>query len=170
MLFKEFHVEDIQEGYKTQTRRRISRFKKGPKKGKVVPPLKVGSVQPCKTAMLGESFALVKIFSRWAERLGDISVEDARAEGGHLQDGYTDGYSQEDYIKGVCEMYGSTIDENEVMWCYEFVLVKKCPTCGEFLKTHGQTWKCSTCDNEYGVVPLCVWYQVSKAEETEALS
>jgi len=150
MLFKDFHVDKIQQGDKIQTRRRISRFKKGPKIGKVVPPLKVGSIQPCKTTMFGESFAHVRIVKRWAERLGDISEDDAQLEGG---------YSKEDYVKGVSEMYGNTIDENEVLWVYEFVLVKLCSECGQVCDFSDQIWKCKPCNLEFGVMPLYVWYQ-----------
>lgn len=156
MLFKDFHVEMIVNGYKTQTRRRITRCKKGKRKGKVNPPLKVGSIQPCKTTMYGETFAKVKIFRRWAERLGDISAEDAKAEGE---------YTPEEYIKGVSEMYDNAIDENEVMWCYEFVRVLLCPECGGICDTYGQTWRCIPCDQEYGTIPTYVWYQATKAEE-----
>lgn len=108
------HKPKILNQEKTQTRRRISRFKKGPKKGKVVPPYKVGSVQPCQTSMFSKPFAYVRILRRWVERLGDISVQDAYAEGG---------YAPQEYVSLVIDMYDDAIDANEVLWCYEFQVI-----------------------------------------------
>jgi len=114
MLFTPGHIQKIKNSQKTQTRRRISRFKKGKKKGKVVPPKRVGSIQPCKIWMFGKTLCHVKILKRWCERLGDISREDAFAEGQ---------YTPEEYISGLIEMYDNTIDKNEVLWCYELEYV-----------------------------------------------
>jgi len=115
MLFKSEHIQKIKNCQKIQTRRRISRFKKGPKRGKVVPPKRVGSIQPCQTRMYGKTKCHIKILKLWCERLVDISKEDAFAEGQ---------YTQEDYISGLIGMYKNTIDENEVLWVYEFEYVE----------------------------------------------
>ncbi len=75
LLFKTYHVEPILSGKKTQTRRAWKN-----------PRAKVGSVHLAKTEMLaGTHFAKVKILRVWKERLGDISPEDAQAEGGYTQ-------------------------------------------------------------------------------------
>jgi hypothetical protein len=57
------------------------------------------------------TFAMVKFTRVWQERLGDISEADAKAEGG---------YGRKEYIDGVIEMHGGKIDEDSVLWCYEF--------------------------------------------------
>lgn len=115
MLFKREHINKIMKHQKTQTRRRISRFKKGPKKGKVVPSKRVGSIQPCQTSFYGKVYCYIKILKLWCEKLGNISKEDAFAEGQ---------YTQEDYISGLIGMYKNIIDENEVLWVYEFEYVE----------------------------------------------
>lgn len=114
MLFTPEHIQKIKNRQKTQTRRRISRFKKGPKKGKVVPPKKIDSMQPCKIWMFGKTLCHIKILQLRCEKLGDISREDAYAEGQ---------YTSKGYISGLIEMYDNTIDENEVLWVYEFAYI-----------------------------------------------
>jgi hypothetical protein len=120
MLFKEFHAPMILDGTKTQTRRPVTLFKKGPKKGQEVPPKRVNSIQQCRTRMLDKAstFAHIRIVRVWKERLGDISSADANAEGG---------YSREDYINGVIEMYKGRVDRDTVFWCYQFIRTKLCP-------------------------------------------
>ena len=71
ILFKPQHVEPILAGTKTQTRRI---WKK--------PRAKVGSIHLAKIRMLSkEFFAKLQITAVYTERLGDISTEDAIAEG-----------------------------------------------------------------------------------------
>lgn len=78
LLFKPEHVDPILSGRKTQTRRI---WKK--------PRAKVGSVHLAKTVMLSrEFFARLKILHVKLERLGDISQEDAKAEGGYTVESF----------------------------------------------------------------------------------
>lgn len=114
--FMNQHVDFILNGTKTQTRRRITHYKKGPRTGQEVSPKKEGSFQQCRRTMLGKAFAIVRITRRWRERLCDISDADAMAEG-H--------YTKEDYIEGVVNMYGGKLNATDEMWCYEFELAKE---------------------------------------------
>ena len=71
ILFRPEHVEPILAGRKTQTRRIWKRSR-----------CKVGSIHLAKTKMLSKDyFARLKILAVYQEDLGDISEEDARAEG-----------------------------------------------------------------------------------------
>ena len=71
ILFRPEHAELILSGRKTQTRRI---WKK--------PRARVGSIHLAKTKMLSKDyFARLKICGLAAERLGDISEDDAQAEG-----------------------------------------------------------------------------------------
>ena len=71
LLFKPEHVGPILAGTKTQTRRIWKKHR-----------AKVGSIHLAKTKMLSrEYFAPLEILDVYQERLGDISEEDARAEG-----------------------------------------------------------------------------------------
>ena len=71
ILFRQEHVEPILAGTKTQTRRAWEK-----------PRARVGTVHLAKTRMLStEYFARLEILAVYQERLGDISEEDARAEG-----------------------------------------------------------------------------------------
>jgi hypothetical protein len=71
LLFKPEHKAPILAGTKTQTRRIWKSWRAN-----------VRSTQRAKTKMLSkEHFAKLYIIDRWEERLGDISEDDARAEG-----------------------------------------------------------------------------------------
>ena len=71
ILFRREHVDPIIAGTKTQTRRAWEK-----------PRARVGTVHLAKTRMLSkEYFARLEILAVYQERLGDISEEDARAEG-----------------------------------------------------------------------------------------
>ncbi len=71
MLFKPEHIAPILDGSKTQTRRIWKQ-----------PRAKVGSVHLAKTKMLSkEYFARLEILDVEQVRLGDITDEDAEAEG-----------------------------------------------------------------------------------------
>ena len=71
LLFKPEHVAPILAGTKTQTRRIWSSWRAN-----------VHSTQLAKTKMLSkEHFAQLYICDRWEERLGDITEQNARAEG-----------------------------------------------------------------------------------------
>jgi hypothetical protein len=78
LLFKPEHVAPILAGTKTQTRRIWVRWRAN-----------VLSTHFAKTKMLSrEHFAKLYISDRWEERLGDISEEDAQAEGYHSREEY----------------------------------------------------------------------------------
>lgn len=71
ILFRREHVEPILAGIKVQTRRTWEK-----------PRARVGTVHLAKTKMLStEYFARLEILAVYPERLGDISEEDAIAEG-----------------------------------------------------------------------------------------
>lgn len=71
ILFQQEHILPILDGTKTQTRRIWKR-----------PRAKVGSIHLAKTKMLSkEYFARLEILAVGQERLGDITDEDANAEG-----------------------------------------------------------------------------------------
>ena len=71
ILFRQEHVGPILAGTKTQTRRTWEK-----------PRARVGTVHLAKTRMLStEYFARLEILAVYQERLGDISEDDARAEG-----------------------------------------------------------------------------------------
>jgi uncharacterized protein YqfB (UPF0267 family) len=73
LLFKDWHIQPILRGEKTQTRRVWK-----------APRAKVGSVHLAKTQMLSEYyFAKLRILKVEKQRLGDISEEDAMKEGGY---------------------------------------------------------------------------------------
>jgi hypothetical protein len=73
ILFKPYHVEEIIAGRKTQTRRIWKR-----------PRAKVGAVHLVKTELFSkEHHCKIRILDVRRERLGDISEDDARAEGGY---------------------------------------------------------------------------------------
>ena len=108
-LFKDFHVEPILRGEKTQTRRRHKR------------PRRVGSVHQCRTTLFGKPFARIRIKRVWRERVCDINDADAEAEGG---------YTREEYIRGLLEMHRGRLSETDWVWCYEFELVEACGRVG----------------------------------------
>ncbi|MBY8998801.1 MAG: hypothetical protein KGD60_13825 [Candidatus Thorarchaeota archaeon] len=114
LLFQRNHIDMICMGTKTQTRRLISRYKKGAKKGEVVPSKKVGSIQQCRVKLFGVPHCHIRITRVWQERLGDISKIDAHQEGG---------YSPDEYIAGLIEMHNRKLTVDSVLWCYEFELV-----------------------------------------------
>ena len=71
MLFKPEHVDMILAGKKTQTRRAWTR-----------PMAKIGGVYKVKTTMLSKDYnCLIEVVGMGAERLCDITPEDATKEG-----------------------------------------------------------------------------------------
>jgi hypothetical protein len=73
ILFKPYHVEEIIAGRKTQTRRIWKR-----------PRAKVGAVHLVKTELFSKEYhCKIRIIDVRRERLGNISEDDARAEGGY---------------------------------------------------------------------------------------
>jgi len=84
LLFRPEHIEPIQAGTKSQTRRawKTSRAK-------------VGSIHLAKTKMLSkEYFARLEILAVYQERLGDISEEDAQAEGYPSREAYLQAFAK----------------------------------------------------------------------------
>lgn len=74
LLFKPEHVGPILRGEKTQTRRAWIKRSHA----------RIGGIHKAKTKMLSRGyFALIKILGVRQERLGDITEEDAKAEGGY---------------------------------------------------------------------------------------
>lgn len=87
LLFKPEHVESIDNGLKTETRRN---WKK--------PRVTVGSIQKAKTQMLSKDyFALLKIKEIYQEKLRSITEESAKAEGGYTIDSYVDKFYEINY-------------------------------------------------------------------------
>lgn len=99
ILFKKEHVDPILKGRKTQTRRT------GRKRWKV------GAVRQAKTDYSNESeFAKIRILSVHQEQLGDITEDDAVAEGCN---------SIEEYKAVFQDIYGHW-DENSLVWVIDF--------------------------------------------------
>ena len=105
LLFKPEHVEPILEGAKTQTRRT---WKK--------PRVKVGGTYKAKTKLFSkEYFALIRVTGLRKEKLGDITPEDARAEGG---------YTIEEFREVWRHINGEWDPEQEV-WVVEFEVLRE---------------------------------------------
>lgn len=103
-LFTKNHVKQIMLGTKTQTRRNHKKWRAN-----------IGVVHQVRTSRFGKPHCHIRIIRRWEERLGDISKEDAFAEGG---------YTPDEYIHGLIEMLGGRIDIDSVLKVYEFEIAK----------------------------------------------
>jgi len=77
---------------KTETRRAVSYYKKGPQRGNIVNRCKVGSVHQTRKTMFGESHGSITILSVALEPLSAITQEQATAEGGYDRDEYILGF------------------------------------------------------------------------------
>ena len=104
-LFQKNHITQIMLGTKTQTRRNHKKWRAN-----------VGAIHQVRTELFGKPHCHIRITRRWLQRLCDISVADARAEGG---------YKPKEYIDGLIEMLRGTIDRYYVLKVYEFELVKE---------------------------------------------
>lgn len=102
LLFRPELVPLIIDGKKTQTRRTWSR-----------PRVRVGSVHHVKTRLFGEAHCRVRITGLRRERLGDISEEDARAEGCS---------SREEFIRLWRSIHGSW-EEDRAVWVVTFEVI-----------------------------------------------
>jgi hypothetical protein len=103
ILFTPHHVEKIKAGAKTQTRRAWKR-----------PRAKVGAVHLVKTELFSkEHHCKIRILDVRRERLGDISEDDARAEGG---------YSISEYIQ-VWKSINGVFDPDQLVYVVVFEVV-----------------------------------------------
>jgi hypothetical protein len=104
LLFKPQHVPLILSGRKTMTMRQWERSR-----------VKVGSIHQCRTQLFkGEPFAHVCIVSVYRQRLGEMTADQYKKEGG---------YARESYIKVWKEINGS-YDPNELACAVEFDLAE----------------------------------------------
>ena len=102
ILFKKHFIFPILTGLKTQTRRTWKR-----------PQAKAGTIHKAKTDYTAYYFAELQIKEVYQERLGDISPQDARKEGG---------YTVESYIAEFKRVYGFW-DENLTVYVVDFETV-----------------------------------------------
>jgi hypothetical protein len=103
ILFTEHSKNLILAGKKTQTRRR------GKKRWNI------GSIHECRRGFKGEPFARVRILSVDKVRLGDITEEDARAEGAK---------DKTEFIEVWRQIYGPWKADEEV-WRINFAVVDR---------------------------------------------
>lgn len=89
MLFKDYHISQIVDGEKTVTRREWDEHYHGPN---------VGSVVAATTELFvadDDVDHYIRITDRYKQKLGDMTDEDARAEGDYEDlDEFEDGYEQ----------------------------------------------------------------------------
>lgn len=104
-LFQENHVKQIILGTKTQTRRNHRHWRAN-----------VRAIHQVRTELFGKPHCHIRIIDRWEERLGDIGVAEAHAEGG---------YTPDEYIDGLIEMHRGAVNTDTVLKVYQFELVKK---------------------------------------------
>lgn len=104
MLFTGHSKSLILAGKKTQTRRVWDR-----------PRVRIGGVYQCRTELFGKPFAHIKVLAVDQVRLGDISEEDARAEGAA---------GVEEFIKTWLRIHGIWNPDQRV-WRVEFEVVSK---------------------------------------------
>lgn len=104
MLFNEKMKEKVLAGKKTQTRRRSKRQ-----------PAEVGKTYKIMQGMRKNSYAGdIEVTRVWRQALGDMSIEDVKAEGFD---------SRKEFIDYCSELFGYW-DSMQVVWVIEFKLVK----------------------------------------------
>lgn len=109
MLFKPRHIEKIRNGTKTATRRDW-------KDGHARP--NVGAIHMAQTEMftsIEECDCFIRIDDVYEERLGDMTAEDARKEGGYTLDDFREAWEQ---INGE-----GSFDPDQVVDVVEFTYV-----------------------------------------------
>jgi len=104
MLFTGHSKSLILAGKKTQTRRVWDR-----------PRVRIGGVYQCRTELFGKPFAHIKVLAVDQVRLGDITEEDARAEGAE---------SVEDFIEAWLNIH-RVWNPNWMVWRVKFEVVKE---------------------------------------------
>ena len=104
-LFQKNHIEQIIAGTKTQTRRNHKKWRAN-----------VGAIHQVRSELFGKPHCHIRITSRWTERLGDISMASAIAEGGYLPS---------EYIEGMIEMHKGTINYDTELKVYVFEVVEE---------------------------------------------
>ncbi|MFW6195390.1 MAG: ASCH domain-containing protein [Chloroflexota bacterium] len=92
-------MQPILEGRKTQTRRLWKRRR-----------VREGSVHQARTALFGAPFARLRALRVWQERLGEISEQDA----------YAEGYESRDAFLSAFERINGQAPLDEPVWCVEF--------------------------------------------------
>ena len=104
-LFQKNHVKQIMLETKTQTRRNHKTWRAN-----------VGAIHQVRTELFGKPHCHIRIIDRWEERLSDISMASAIAEGG---------YTPTEYMAGLIEMHNGALGFDSVLKVYEFELVKE---------------------------------------------
>ena len=104
LLFKEWHIEPILKGTKTETRRQWKKCR-----------VKVGSIHKCKTEIFTKKyFARVKILKTFQQKLRCMVMEDYSHEGGYTKEEFIDGWRA---INGI-------YDKEETVWVVKFERIK----------------------------------------------
>jgi len=110
MLFKPYLIDLILAGQKTQTRRagEVQRYK-------------VGHVYRCCTNYYSKGGPRIRIAKAWRQKIGDVSAEEARAEGFRDRQDF---YLAWAAINGGYDPHERAFraSTNEEVWAYEFEL------------------------------------------------
>jgi hypothetical protein len=69
-----------------------------------------GSTHQARTRLFGEPFALLHVIRVWQEPIGDVSDDDA----------YAEGYSKRDDFLASFARINGDVPLDEVVWCVEF--------------------------------------------------
>jgi hypothetical protein len=69
-----------------------------------------GSTHQARTRLFGEPFAMLHVLRVWQEPIGDVSDDDAQAEG----------YSKRDDFLAAFTRINGDVPLDEVVWCVEF--------------------------------------------------
>ena len=108
MLYAPKHIDDIENHIKTETRRLWSRWH-----------VKVGGIYACQRKRCqpnAECDAWIRVTGRYTQFLGEMTEENAKAEGG---------YTLEQFKKIWPKYSGKEWDDNELVYVIEFEYVGK---------------------------------------------